>query len=76
MAFALREKNEFWQLYCVQSQTVSVAHSGFSDGKIFIANGLTWLGTNDTVVQISVPVMGWTVHTAGFSIPQLNAHEL
>lgn len=55
---------------------MSVAHSGFSDGKLFIVDGLTWLGTNDTVIQISIPLWVGQFTPAGFSIPQLNACEL
>lgn len=48
---------------------MSVAHSGFSDGKLCITDGLTWLGTNDPVVQISFPIMDWTVHLSAAQHP-------
>ena len=48
---------------------MSVARSGFSDGKLCITDGLTWLVTNDPVVQISFPIMNWTVHLSGAQHP-------
>lgn len=48
---------------------MAVPCSGFSDGELCITNGLTWLGTNDPVVQISFPIMDWMFHLSGAQHP-------
>jgi len=55
---------------------VSVAHSGFSDGKLCNTDGLTWLGTNDPVVQIFLPIMDWMVQLRGAQHPAVKCSRL
>lgn len=41
---------------------MSEVHSVFSDGTLCVMDGLTWLGTNDPIVQIFFPDRGWIIH--------------